>query len=142
MALSVFPGWQVQGSGSSKDGDSYPTSDSPDVSKAYKNESDEGLMYIGLHGPIPLTPAMVCDWCLTLEDGQATITTPPNIKSFNLANKVPILHPACKAAAQPVTPAMMDLNTLTLAILLWTLIQLNTGLLHSPTSPTPTLPTP
>ncbi|KAI6009267.1 hypothetical protein EDC04DRAFT_2906607 [Pisolithus marmoratus] len=149
-----------RGSGSSKDGDSEPISDGPNrtsrkanlnsclaqwhlkLHKAYKNESDKGLMYIGPHGPIPLMPAMVHDWCLTLEDGQATIATPPNIESFNLTNKVPILHPACKAAAQPVTPAMMDLNTLTSAILLRTLTQLDTGLLHSLTSPTPTPPTP
>ncbi|KAI6038105.1 hypothetical protein EDC04DRAFT_2604293 [Pisolithus marmoratus] len=96
------------------------------------------------HGPIPLTPAMVCDWCLVLEDGQATIATPPNTKSFNPANKVPILHPAHKAALQPVTLAMMGLNSLTLAILLWTLTQLDSGLIHSPASPAPapTLPTP
>ncbi|KAI5983430.1 hypothetical protein EDC04DRAFT_2914984 [Pisolithus marmoratus] len=129
------------GSGSSKDGDSEPISDSP---KVYKNENDEGLTYIGPHGPIPLTPAMVHDWCLVLEDGQATIATPLNIESFNPANKAPILHPVCKAALQPATPAMMDLNSLTLAILLWTLTQLDSGLIHSLASPTPapTLPTP
>ncbi|KAI6043801.1 hypothetical protein EDC04DRAFT_2599890 [Pisolithus marmoratus] len=127
-----------RGSRSSEDGDSEPTSDGPNrtsrkadldscltqwhlkLHKAYKNKSDEGLMYIGPHGPIPLMPAMVCNWCLALEDGQATIITPPNIESFNLANKAPILHPACKAAAQP----------------------LNTSLLHSLTSPAPTPPTP
>ncbi|KIK12710.1 hypothetical protein PISMIDRAFT_18535 [Pisolithus microcarpus 441] len=148
------------GSGSSEDDDLEPASDSAKrtsrkadldsrlarwqlkLHKAYKNEGGKGLTYFGPHGPIPLMPAMVCDWCLALEDGQATITIPPNIESFNPANKAPFLHPVCKAAAQPVTPASTDLNSLTSAILLWTLTQLNTSLLHSPTSPTLTLPTP
>ncbi|KIK18458.1 hypothetical protein PISMIDRAFT_14367 [Pisolithus microcarpus 441] len=145
-----------KGSGSSEDDESEPASDSAKTRKAdldshlarwrlklhrvYKNENDEGLTYIGPQGPIPLMPAMVCDWCLALEDGQATITTPLNIESFNLANKVPFLHPACKAAAQPVTPAATDLNSLTLALLLQTLTQLNTGLPQSPASPASTLP--
>ncbi|KAI6022834.1 hypothetical protein BKA83DRAFT_4125586 [Pisolithus microcarpus] len=123
------------GSGSSEDDDSEPT---PDSAKAYKNEGDEGLTYFGPHGPIPLMPAMVCDWCLAL----VTIAIPPNIESFNLANKAPFLHPMSKAAAQPATPTLTDLNSLTSAILLWTLTQLNISLLHSPTSPTLTLPTP
>ncbi|KIK19815.1 hypothetical protein PISMIDRAFT_13386 [Pisolithus microcarpus 441] len=144
-----------KGSGSSKDNKSEPPSDSAKTRKAvldshlarwhlklhrvYKNDNDEGLTYIGPQGPIPLTPAMVCDWCLALEDGQATIATPPNIKSFNLANKVPFLHPARKAAAQPVTPATTDLNSLT-SVLLRTLTQLDTGLPQSPASPASTLP--
>ncbi|KAI5982861.1 hypothetical protein EDD15DRAFT_2377076 [Pisolithus albus] len=96
-------------------------------------------------GSIPLTPAMVCDWCLALEDGQATIATPPNIESFSIANKAPILHPMRKAAvqaAQPPSPAAADLNSLTLAILLEMLAQFDSGL-HAPTSPaSPTPQTP
>ncbi|KAI6040593.1 hypothetical protein EDC04DRAFT_2602373 [Pisolithus marmoratus] len=75
------------------------------------------------------------------EDGQAIIANPLNIKSFNLANKVPFLHPVCKAAAQPVTPTTMDLNSLTSAILLQTLTQLDTGLHQSLAPPASTLPT-
>ncbi|KIK15550.1 hypothetical protein PISMIDRAFT_16437 [Pisolithus microcarpus 441] len=149
-----------KGSRSSNDDDSEPTSDSAKrtsrkadldsrlarwrlkLQKAYKNEGDKGLMYFGPQGPIPLTPAMVHDWCLALEDGQVTIATPPNIESFNSANKVPFLHPAHKAAAQPAAPAATDLNSLTSAILLRTLTQLDTGLIHSPTSPTSTPPAP
>ncbi|KIK14427.1 hypothetical protein PISMIDRAFT_17275 [Pisolithus microcarpus 441] len=85
---------------------------------------------------------MVQDWCLALEDGQATIATLPNIESFNMANKAPILHLMCKAATQPAAPTAVVLNSLTSAILLWTLPQFNSGL-HSPTSPiTPTPQTP
>lgn len=32
------------------------------LQKAYKNEHDEGLTYIGPFGTIQLTPAMVLDW--------------------------------------------------------------------------------
>ncbi|KIO01833.1 hypothetical protein M404DRAFT_149000, partial [Pisolithus tinctorius Marx 270] len=32
----------------------------------YKNENDEGMTYIGPVGPIPLSPAMVLDWCHAL----------------------------------------------------------------------------
>ncbi|KAI6043636.1 hypothetical protein EDC04DRAFT_2600087 [Pisolithus marmoratus] len=86
--------------------------------KVYKNELDKGLTYVSPLGSIPLMPAMVQDWCLALEDGQATITTPPNIKSFNMANKAPLLHLMCKATAQPTSPVAVDINSLTLAILL------------------------
>ncbi|KIK13778.1 hypothetical protein PISMIDRAFT_17760 [Pisolithus microcarpus 441] len=108
------------------------------LQKAYKNEHDEGLTYIGPLGSIPLTPTMIRDWCLALEDGQATITTPPNIELFNMANKAPILHLMRKATAQPA-PAALDLNSLTLAILLRTLAQFDTGL-HSPTAPVMPMP--
>ncbi|KIK13577.1 hypothetical protein PISMIDRAFT_17902 [Pisolithus microcarpus 441] len=88
---------------------------------------------------------MIRDWCLALEDGQATIATPPNIESFNIANKAPILHPMCKAAAQaaqPASPAAADLNSLTSAILLRTLAQFDSSVhpLTSPASPTPQTP--
>ncbi|KAI6013844.1 hypothetical protein EDC04DRAFT_2609164 [Pisolithus marmoratus] len=115
---------------------------SDSMKKAYKNEQDKGLTYISMLGSIPLMPAMVHDWCLVLEDGQATITTPPNIESFNIANKAPILHLMCKAAmqaAQPASPAAVDLNSLTLAILLWMLTQFDSGL-HPPTSPASPMP--
>lgn len=113
--------------------------------KAYKNEYDEGLTYIGPLGPIPLTPAMVRDWCLALEDGQATIAIPPNIESFNAANKAPALHPARKAAAQPAAPqpaapAAADISSLTSVILLRTLAQLDSGLLNSSTPPFASVP--
>ncbi|KAI6011473.1 hypothetical protein EDC04DRAFT_2905451 [Pisolithus marmoratus] len=115
------------------------------LEKAYKNKQDEGLTYVGVLGSIPLMLAMVHDWCLALEDGQATIATLPNIESFNIANKAPILHLMHKAATQAVQPtssAAVDLNSLTLAILLWMLAQYDSSL-HPPTlpaSPTPQTP--
>ncbi|KAI6018359.1 hypothetical protein EDC04DRAFT_2607763 [Pisolithus marmoratus] len=130
--MKLPQGLKLKGSGSSE-GDSEVISD--DCKKAYKNENDEGLTYVSPLGPMSLMPTMVCDWCLALEDGQATIAVPPNIESFNMANKVPILHPVCKATAQPASPAAADLNSLTLAILLQTLAQLDSGFLHSPTAP-------
>ncbi|KAI6024352.1 hypothetical protein EDC04DRAFT_2900199 [Pisolithus marmoratus] len=78
---------------------------------------------------------MVCDWCLALEDSQATIAVPPNIKSFNAANKAPTLHPTCKVTAQPTAPAAADISSLTLIILLWMLAQLDSSLLSAPTPP-------
>ncbi|KIK25101.1 hypothetical protein PISMIDRAFT_9872 [Pisolithus microcarpus 441] len=67
------------------------------LQKAYKNDHDEGLTYVGPLGLIPLMPVMIQDWCLALEDGQATITTLLNIESFNMANKAPIVHPMQKS---------------------------------------------
>ncbi|KAI6039959.1 hypothetical protein EDC04DRAFT_2602833 [Pisolithus marmoratus] len=110
------------------------------LQKVYKNKHDEGLTYISPLGPLPLMPAMIHDWCLALEEGQATIAVPLNIESFNMANKAPVLHPVHKAAAQPASPAMTDLNSLTLAILLQTLAQLDSGLQHSPTASAPAPP--
>ncbi|KAG6377816.1 hypothetical protein JVT61DRAFT_14591 [Boletus reticuloceps] len=52
------------------------------LEKAHKNENDVGLTFVGPNGPIPLSPAMIRDWCLTLEDGHAMLTVPPNIESF------------------------------------------------------------
>ena len=75
----------------------------------------------------------------------ATITTPPNIESFNIANKAPILHPACKATAQPVTVPAPDITALTSVILLRVLTQMDAGLVQSPTAPsapTPSMHTP
>ncbi|KAI6013895.1 hypothetical protein EDC04DRAFT_2904341 [Pisolithus marmoratus] len=112
------------------------------LKKAYKNKHNERLTYIGPLGSIPLMPAIVWDWCLALEDGQATIATLPNIESFNMANKAPILHLMHKPAMHPAAPAAVDLNFLTSAILLWMLTQFDSGL-HSPTSPvTPAPQTP
>ncbi|KAI5997734.1 hypothetical protein EDC04DRAFT_2909525 [Pisolithus marmoratus] len=106
------------------------------LQKAYKNEYNEGMTYVGPLGPIPLTLAMVCDWCLALEDGKAPISIPLNIKSFNMANKAPVLHHACKTSTQAVPPPTADLNMLTSAILICMLTQLDSGLLHSlPTIP-------
>ncbi|KAI6020499.1 hypothetical protein EDC04DRAFT_2901729 [Pisolithus marmoratus] len=106
------------------------------LQKVYKNEHNEGLTYISPLGPLLLMPAMICDWCLALE-GQATIAVLLNIESFNMANKAPVLHPMHKAAAQPASLAMTDLNSLTSAILLWTLAQLDSGLQHSLTASAP-----
>ncbi|KAI6016744.1 hypothetical protein EDC04DRAFT_2903047 [Pisolithus marmoratus] len=86
------------------------------LEKAYKNEQDEGLTYVGVLGSIPLMPAMVCDWCLVLEDGQAAMQ-----------------------AVQPASPAAVDLNSLTSAILLWMLAQFDSSL-HPPTSPASPMP--
>ncbi|KAI6163600.1 hypothetical protein EDD17DRAFT_1428783, partial [Pisolithus thermaeus] len=36
------------------------------LEKMYRNEHDEGLTYVGPLGAIPLTPAMIRDWCLAL----------------------------------------------------------------------------
>ncbi|KAI6018351.1 hypothetical protein EDC04DRAFT_2607814 [Pisolithus marmoratus] len=100
------------------------------LQKAYKNEYDEGMTYIRPLGPIPLTPTMVHDWCLALEDGKATISIPPNIKLFNMANKAPVLHHACKTSTQAAPPPTADLNMLTSAILIHMLAQLDSSLLH------------
>ncbi|KAI6038008.1 hypothetical protein EDC04DRAFT_2897025 [Pisolithus marmoratus] len=93
----------------------------------YSNEHDVGLMYVSPLGAIPLTPAMICDWCLTLEDVQATISVPPNIPSFDPENKAPALHPACKAPVHSPSPSV-DVNSLT-SVLLQMLTQ--SGLLAS-----------
>ncbi|KAI5983615.1 hypothetical protein EDC04DRAFT_2506053, partial [Pisolithus marmoratus] len=108
--------------------------------KAYKNGHDKGLTYVGPLRPIPLTPTMVCDWCLALEDGQATIAIPPNIESFNAANKAPTLHPARKAAAQPTALPAADISSLTSVILLQTLAQLDSSLFNASTPPVACMP--
>ncbi|KAI6033484.1 hypothetical protein BKA83DRAFT_4120971 [Pisolithus microcarpus] len=104
------------------------------LEKMYKNDHDEGLTYVGPLGAVPLTPAMIRDWCIALEDGQATIKVPPNIPSFDLANKAPILHPARKATAHLPSPSV-DVNSLTSVLLLQTLTQ--SGLLTAGQQGTP-----
>ncbi|KIK74580.1 hypothetical protein PAXRUDRAFT_19731 [Paxillus rubicundulus Ve08.2h10] len=64
------------------------------LQQKYKNEHDEGLTYVGPLGALPLALVMVLDWAHALEEGQATLSMPPNIESFNPVNKVPILHHA------------------------------------------------
>ncbi|KAI5980479.1 hypothetical protein EDC04DRAFT_2917958 [Pisolithus marmoratus] len=104
----------------------------------HKNKHDEGFTYIGPMGPLMLTPAMILDWCQALEEGQVTLHTPPNIKSFNMANKATHLHPTCKAQA-PAQPPMtqVDLNALTSVLLLQTLTK--SSVLSSPAPSTPHL---
>ncbi|KAI9570934.1 hypothetical protein HD554DRAFT_2240850 [Boletus coccyginus] len=59
----------------------------------YKNSYDEGYMYVSPMGTIALIPAMILDWCRALDEGQAMLTTLPNIPSFDMANNVHFLHP-------------------------------------------------
>ncbi|KAI6018704.1 hypothetical protein BKA83DRAFT_4496185 [Pisolithus microcarpus] len=92
------------------------------LEKMYKNNCDEELTYVGPLGAVPLTPAMICDWCIALEDRQATINIPPTIPSFDLANKAPILHPTCKAAAHLSLPSI-NAKSLMLVLLLQMLTQ-------------------
>ena len=66
------------------------------------------------------------------------LNTPPNIASFDVANKVAILHSACKGMALPATPptsAATDISMLTLPVLLCTLAHLDSSLLQQPGSP-------
>ncbi|KAI6025200.1 hypothetical protein BKA83DRAFT_4491946 [Pisolithus microcarpus] len=108
------------------------------LQRLHKNEHDEGFTYIGPMGPLALTPAMILDWCRALEEGQATLHTPPNIESFNMANKLTHLHPTCKAQAPAQPPTtLVDLNALTSILLLQTLMK--SGILSSPTPSTPCL---
>lgn len=76
------------------------------------------------------------------------MTMPPNIPSFDMANKAPFLHPVCKAQSQPQPPpssnSVPNINSLTSVLLLQTLA--NSGLLphvlstHAPSTPTSTTP--
>ncbi|KAI6019129.1 hypothetical protein EDC04DRAFT_2901868 [Pisolithus marmoratus] len=110
----------------------------------HKNKHNEGFTYIGPMGPLTLTPAMILDWCQALmssmifEEGQAMLHTPPNIESFNMANKVMHLHPMHKAQA-PAQPPMtqVDLNALTSILLHQTLMK--SSVLSSPAPSTPYL---
>ncbi|KAI6022829.1 hypothetical protein BKA83DRAFT_11121 [Pisolithus microcarpus] len=108
------------------------------LQRLHKNKHDEGFTYIGPMGLLTLTLAMILDWCWAREEGQATLHTPPNIKSFNMANKLTHLHPTCKAQApaQPHTTPV-DLNALTSILLLQTLMK--SGILSSPAPSTPCL---
>lgn len=63
------------------------------------------------------------------------IAIPPNIESFNVANKAPFLHPAHRTAAQPASPSPTDFSALTSVLLLWTLAQIDSSLLQPPTTP-------
>ncbi|KAI6046330.1 hypothetical protein EDC04DRAFT_2598139 [Pisolithus marmoratus] len=111
------------------------------LQQLHKNECDEGWTYIGPMGPVPLMPAMILDWCCALEEGQATLPTPPNIESFNIANKATYLHPVCKvqvqALAWPTPPAIpsIDINSLALVLLLQTLTKSGILLTSAPATP-------
>ncbi|KAI6046204.1 hypothetical protein EDC04DRAFT_2598390 [Pisolithus marmoratus] len=77
-----------------------------------------------------------------MEDGQATINVPPNIPSFDIANKVPVLHPACKAPTHLLSPSV-NINSLTLVLSLQMLTQ--SGLLighQEATTSSPPVPSP
>ena len=66
------------------------------------------------------------------------LNTPPNIASFDVANKAAILHSARKGMALPATPptsATTDISMLALAVLLCTLTHLDSSLLQQPGSP-------
>ncbi|KIJ21121.1 hypothetical protein PAXINDRAFT_6893 [Paxillus involutus ATCC 200175] len=83
------------------------------LEKEHKNERDEGFTYVGPFGAIALTPAMILDWCRALEEGQATLKTPPNIESFNIANKAPVLHPAHIGELWPLVIHSSSVNSFT-----------------------------
>ncbi|KIO01842.1 hypothetical protein M404DRAFT_89195, partial [Pisolithus tinctorius Marx 270] len=104
----------------------------------YKNENNEGMTYVGPAGPIPLSPAMVLDWCHALDEGQATLSVPPNLESFNWSNKALFLHPACKVQAQ--ASQNIDINSITGVLLLQMLA--NSGLLSPSVSSACTSPVP
>ncbi|KAL4079763.1 hypothetical protein J3A83DRAFT_4368600 [Scleroderma citrinum] len=77
---------------------------------------------------------MLCDWSIALDEGMAMLNTPPNIESFDMANKVTILHPVCKSVAPPATPPAADITMLTSAVLLCTLTHLDSSLLQQPST--------
>ncbi|KAI6016595.1 hypothetical protein BKA83DRAFT_4497681 [Pisolithus microcarpus] len=84
-------------------------------------------------GPIPLTPAMILDWCCALEDGEATLHSLPNLNSFNVTNEATYLHPMCKmqALAQPTPPTTLSLNVNSLTSVLLLQMLTKSGLLSS-----------
>ncbi|KAG6380500.1 hypothetical protein JVT61DRAFT_8658 [Boletus reticuloceps] len=97
------------------------------LQKKHKNKHNDGMTYIGPFGALSLTQPMILDWAHAIEEGHATLDTPPNIDSFNTANKAPILH-ARRAQAQllPPVPApvpAIDVNSLTSVLLIQTLAQ-------------------
>ncbi|KIM50301.1 hypothetical protein SCLCIDRAFT_18538 [Scleroderma citrinum Foug A] len=98
--IEKLPHTKSRSSGSEDDSEPASNGDN-ELQKAYKNEHDEGLTYIGPFGTIQLTPAMVLDWSHALEEGQATIATPPNIESFNLANKALEMAPSSPLVSLP-----------------------------------------
>ncbi|KAI9455311.1 hypothetical protein HD554DRAFT_2240524 [Boletus coccyginus] len=84
--------------------------------------------YVGPMGTIALTLAMILDWCYALDEGQATLTTLPNIPLFDMANnstglpvtKAPphgdpsvILPPATSLHTLPQPPSSPPLPSLT-----------------------------
>ena len=101
------------------------------LQQKYRNEHDEGLTYVRPLGALPLTPAMITDWARTLEAGQATLSIPPNIESFNLTNKASVLSHGKRASAltAPSPSPAIDVNSLISVLLIQTLAQL--GLLSS-----------
>ncbi|KIK82027.1 hypothetical protein PAXRUDRAFT_14938 [Paxillus rubicundulus Ve08.2h10] len=101
------------------------------LQQKYKNEHNKGVTYVGPLGALHLTPAMVLDWAHALEEGQVTLSMPPNIESFNPVNKAPILHHVRRPSAQSVAPASpaVNVNSLTSVLLIQTLAQ--SGLLSS-----------
>ena len=68
------------------------------------------------------------------DEGQATLTTPPNIPSFDVANKAHFLYPTWKAQPPPALTLMpsVDVNSIT-SILLFQMLT-NSGLLQSTSS--------
>ncbi|KIK79596.1 hypothetical protein PAXRUDRAFT_160930 [Paxillus rubicundulus Ve08.2h10] len=54
---------------------------------------------------------MILDWCCALEAGKATLSTPPNIISFNIAHKATVLHLAHKGgpSAQLLAPVPLPI---------------------------------
>ncbi|KIK74293.1 hypothetical protein PAXRUDRAFT_791188, partial [Paxillus rubicundulus Ve08.2h10] len=90
--------------------------------------NDGRFTYIGPLGALTLTPAMILDWCRALEAGKATLFTPPNITSFDVAHKATALHRAHRAGSlgQPLAPIPLpspaiNFNALTSVLLLQTL---------------------
>ncbi|KIK91440.1 hypothetical protein PAXRUDRAFT_40616, partial [Paxillus rubicundulus Ve08.2h10] len=59
------------------------------LEKKYQNDHDGGFIYVGPLGALALTPAMILDWCHAFEAGEATLSTSPNIISFDIAHKTP-----------------------------------------------------
>ncbi|KAI6126581.1 hypothetical protein F5141DRAFT_1209871 [Pisolithus sp. B1] len=115
------------------------------LEQLHKNEHDKGWTYIRPMGPVPLTPAMILDWCHALEEGQAMLHMLPNIESFNITNQATCLHPvhkvqAAQALIHPVPPATptININPLTSVLLLQTLTK--SSLLSSPTPVAPAVP--
>ncbi|KIK91171.1 hypothetical protein PAXRUDRAFT_150098, partial [Paxillus rubicundulus Ve08.2h10] len=116
------------------------------LAKIYKDSDDGHLTYIAPSGTtIPLTPVMVLDWAHALEEGQALLNMPPNIPSFDVANKALFLHKAHKAQAQKAASQSppLDINSLMLVIPPQTLANLSSAGTHSPTTTTiTTVPAP
>ncbi|KAF8546132.1 hypothetical protein OG21DRAFT_1491548 [Imleria badia] len=96
---------------------------------------------------MPLTGPMILDWARGLEAGQATLHIPPNIDSFNPANKASIIHAKRLQQPQqpPPTPAA-NINSLASVLLIQAIMK--SGLFPSTVSPdvttpaSPSMPTP